>query len=215
MMITVYGRNTSVNVQAVMWCIAELGLDHERLDFGGAFGKTDTPDYRSMNPHGLVPTIKDGETVVWESAAIIRYLACKYGDDAFWPREPGKRAGLDMWAEWARSTIYPDFISTVFIQSVRTAKSSRNFAAVAAAEARLGKSVPLLDARMGEGPWLGGEAFTFADIACGVLMHRYFTLEHDRADVPNLKTYYERLLARPAYAAHVAVSFESLRHPEA
>jgi glutathione S-transferase len=91
-MITVFGRNTSVNVQAVMWCIAELGLENERLDFGGAFGKTDTPEYRAMNPHGLVPTIKDGDTVVWESAAIIRYLACKYGDERFWPRDPGERA---------------------------------------------------------------------------------------------------------------------------
>jgi glutathione S-transferase len=209
-MITIYGRNTSVNVQAVMWCIAELGLEHERLDFGGAFGKTDTPEYLAMNPNGLVPVIRDGETVVWESAAIIRYLACKYGDDTFWPRDPGKRALLDMWAEWMRSTIYPAFISTLFIQLVRTAKS-----ALAAAEIALKKNMPKLDARIGGGPWLGGKAFSFADIATGVLLHRYFTLDHDRAEVPNLKAYYERLLKRPAYFEHVAVSFESLRHPEA
>lgn len=215
MMITVYGRNTSVNVQTVMWCIAELGLESERLDFGGAFGKTDTPEYRAMNPHGLVPTIKDGDTVVWESAAIVRYLACKYGDDTFWPRDPGKRAAFDMWAEWMRSTIYPDFISVLFIQLVRTAKSARDVAAVASAEARLKKAMPLLDARIGKGPWLGGENFTFADIACGVQLHRYFTLDHARPDVPNLKAYCERLLARPAYSTHVAVSFEPLRHPEA
>lgn len=214
-MITVFGRNTSVNVQAVMWCIAELGLENERLDFGGAFGKTDTPEYRAMNPHGLVPTIKDGDTVVWESAAIIRYLACKYGDERFWPRDPGERAQLDMWAEWMRSTIYPDFISVLFIQLVRTARSARDLTSVAAAEARLKKAMPLLDTRIGKGRWLGGETLAFADIACGVQLHRYFTLEHDRPDVPNLKAYYERLLARPAYSTHVAVSFEPLRHPEA
>jgi glutathione S-transferase len=214
MMITVYGRNTSVNVQAVMWCIAELGLEHERLDFGGAFGKTDTPEYRAMNPNRLVPTIKDGETVVWESAAIMRYLACKYGDERFWPRDPGQRARLDMWAEWMRSTIYPDFTSTVFIQLVRTAKAARNTAAVAAAEARLKANWALLDARIGDGPWMNGEAFSFADVACGVMLHRLFTLEHDRPDVPHVRAYYERLMTRPAYA-HVAVSFEALRHPEA
>jgi glutathione S-transferase len=215
MMITVFGRNTSVNVQAVMWCIAELGLEHERLDFGGAFGRTDTAEYRAMNPHGLVPTIKDGETVLWESAAIVRYLACKYGDETFWPRDPGARARLDMWAEWMKSTIYPDFISTLFIQLVRTAKTARNSAAVAAAETALKKNMPLLNVRIGSGPWLDGEAFTFADIACGVQLHRYFTLDHDRADMPNLKAYYERLRIRPAYSTHVAVSFEALRHPEA
>ncbi len=214
-MITVYGRNTSVNVQAVMWCIAELGLEHERLDFGGAFGKTDTPEYRAMNPNGLVPTIKDGGTVVWESAAIVRYLACKYGDEHFWPRDPGERARLDMWAEWMKTTIYPDFISTVFLQLVRTAKAVRNNAAVAAAEARLMKAMPLFGARIGKGPWLNGAHFSFADIACGVTLHRYFTLEHDRPDVPDVRAYYERLMARPAYANHVAVSFEPLRHPEA
>ena len=215
MMITVYGRNTSVNVQAVMWCIAELRLVHERLDYGAAFGKTDTAEYRAMNPNALVPTIRDGETVVWESAAIIRYLACKYGDDAFWPRDPGARARLDMWAEWMRTTIYPDFISTLFIQLVRTPKATRNHAIVAAAEARLKNAMPFLDERIGSGPWLIGDQFSFADIACGVMLHRYFTLDHDRANVPNVKAYYERLMARPAYQAHVAVSFEALRHPEA
>jgi glutathione S-transferase len=214
-MITVYGRNTSVNVQAVMWCIAELGLSHERLDFGGAFGKTDAADYRVLNPNGLVPTIKDEETVVWESAAIVRYLACKYGDEHFWPRDPGKRAALDMWAEWMKSTIYPDFISTLFMQLVRTAKAARNTAAVAAAEARLHKAMPLFDTRIGKGPWLNGDQFSFGDVACGVMLHRYFTLDHDRSDVPNVRAYHARLLARPAYAAHVAVSFEPLRHPEA
>lgn len=214
-MITVYGRNTSVNVQAVMWCIAELGLDHERLDFGGAFGKTDTPEYRAMNPHGLVPTIDDGGTVVWESAAIIRYLACKYGDAHVWPRDPGQRAALDMWAEWMRTTIYPDFISTVFIQLVRTAKSARDNAAVAAAEARLKSNWAKLDARIGDGPWLDGTHFSFADIACGTMLYRLFTLSHDRPELANIAAYFERLKTRPAYATQVAVSFELLRHPEA
>lgn len=215
MMITVYGRNTSVNVQAVMWTIAELGLEHERLDYGAAYGKTDTPEYLAMNPHKLVPTIKDGDTVVWESPAILRYLACKYGDEAFWPRDPGARAQLDMWAEWMKSTIYPDFTMTVFIQLVRTAKAVRNVAAVAAAEARLKQNWALLDARIGKGPWLNGEHFSFADVACGVMLHRFNTLEHDRPETANLDAYYKRLMARPAYAKHVAVSFEPLRHPEA
>ena len=75
--------------------------------------------------------------------------------------------------------------------------------------------MPMLDARLGKGRWMNGGYFSFADIACGVMLHRYFTLEHERAEAPNVRAYYERLMDRPAYIDHVAVSFETLRHPEA
>ena len=92
-MATIYGRATSSNVQAVMWGAAELGLAPERLDYGHVFGGTDTPEFRAMSPHGLVPVLKDGDLVVWESCAILRYLAAAYGDGgAFLARRPG-RAG--------------------------------------------------------------------------------------------------------------------------
>ena len=92
-MITIWGRPTSSNVQTVMWALAELGLAHERLDWGGAFGGNDDPAYRAMNPNGLIPVMKDGETVLWESPVIVRYLGAAYGDAQFWPADPGTRAG--------------------------------------------------------------------------------------------------------------------------
>ncbi len=85
MALEIFGRNTSSNVQSVMWAVAELGLEHTRHDVGGAFGKTDTPEYRAMNPMGLVPAVKDGDLALFESSAIVRYLGAKYGDENFWP----------------------------------------------------------------------------------------------------------------------------------
>ncbi len=88
-MLTIYGRATSSNVQLVMWAVGELGLAHERLDYGHVHGGIDTPEFRAMNPRGLVPVLRDGDLVVWESCAILRYLAARYGDGgAFWPADP-------------------------------------------------------------------------------------------------------------------------------
>ena len=103
-MLTIYGRATSSNVQLVMWAIAELDLPYERLDYGHIHGGNDTPEFRAMNPRGLVPVLKDGDLIVWESTAILRYLAAAYGGGgAFWPADPALRARIDMWAEWGKT----------------------------------------------------------------------------------------------------------------
>jgi glutathione S-transferase len=125
-MITIWGRNTSSNVQVAMWAIAELGLEHERIDWGGKFGGNDDPEYRAMNPNGLVPTVRDGDLVLWESPAILRYLGARYGGEGFWPADPAERARLDMWAEWAKTSICPPLIYQVFWQLVRTPEDQRS-----------------------------------------------------------------------------------------
>ena len=89
-MLTIHGRATSSHVQLVMWAVNELGLPHRRLDVGGAFGGTDTAEYRAMNPNGLVPVMRDKGQFLWESAAIVRYLGAAYGDEKFWPADPLK-----------------------------------------------------------------------------------------------------------------------------
>lgn len=210
-MITVWGRATSSNVQLVMWAIGELGLAHERIDVGGNFGGTDAPDYRRMNPNGLVPTMRDGDLVLWESAACLRYLAARYGDAAFWPPDPADRAPLDMWAEWSKTTFGPAFNGAVFWPLVRVRAADRDMAAVARAVEALKPVAGRLDARIGTGPWLGGDRFSFADVMAGHLLYRYFTLDFDRAETPGLAAYYARLRERPAFATHAMVSYESLR----
>ena len=209
-MITVWGRSTSSNVQIAMWAIGELGLAHERIDWGGKFGGNDDPDYRAMNPNGLIPTIKDGDLVLWESAAILRYLGARYGDEAFWPTDPAVRARLDMWAEWIKTT-FAQALMQVFWQIVRTPKAERSPDALAAGAARLRQLAPMLDARLGQGPWMNGADFSFADVMVGHGLYRYFTLDFDRTAAPNLDAYYARLQERPAFREHAMVSYESLR----
>lgn len=213
-MLTIWGRATSLNVQAVMWTVAELGLPHRRIDWGGRFGGNDDIDYRAMNPNGLVPTIRDGEVVVWESPAIVRYLGARYGCGAFWPEDPAARAPLDMWAEWARSSVYPA-LTRIFIQLVRTREPARDMTEVAAGAEALIALLPRLEARLGAepggGPWLCGQQPCFADVMVGHLLYRYMTLDFVKGPTPAIDAWYARLTRRPAFAEHVMVSYESLR----
>lgn len=210
-MITVWGRATSGNVQIVMWALAELGLECERRDVGGSFGGTDTPDYIRMNPNGLVPTIQDGDLTLWESAAIVRYLGARYGDDRFWPADAARRAPIDQWAEWSKTSVVPALLPGVFAQTVTLPHDRRDPRVLEAAVQRLATLMPMLDARLADAPYLGGEHLSFGDIIVGTPLYRYFTMAFDRADTPNLRAYYDRLVARPAYREHAMVSYEGLR----
>lgn len=214
-MLTVYGRATSSNVQAVMWGIGELGLDVERLDYGHVHGGLDTPEYRAMNPNGLVPVLKDGDLVLWESCAILRYLAARYGDGgAFWPAEPAERAPVDMWAEWAKVNLTAAFTVPVFWSRVRTAASDRDEAALAEAIRHLDGLLDILDDQLRDRDHICG-AFSLADIVAGHLLFRYFDIDIPRPSRPGLEAYYTRLRDRPAFARHVMVDYAPLRHPEA
>jgi glutathione S-transferase len=210
-MITVWGRATSGNVQIVMWAIGELGLQHNRLDVGGAFGGTDTPEYLSMNPNKLVPTIQDGDLTLWESAAIVRYLGAKYGDGRFWPTDPTARARIDQWAEWAKTTFSPTLLTGVFWPLIGTREENRDNKALEAAVTRIGGLAKMVEARLAQSPYLGGEHLSYGDCIFGTLLYRYFTLPFERAETPHLRAYYDRLTQRPAYARHAMVSYESLR----
>ena len=207
----VHGRATSSNVQTVMWAAAELGLDCERLDVGGAFGGNDTPEYLALNPMGLVPTLQDGDVTLFESCAILRYLGARYGDESFWPSDAATRASLDQWAEWGKGTLTRSVIYDVFWLLVRTPKADRNPETLAANVANLGKLIKLLDARLGDGPYMNGAEFSFADIVVGHVLYRYYTLDFDRVEAPNVEAFYQRLIKRPAYVEHVMVDYSSLR----
>ena len=141
-MLKVWGRKSSSNVQAVLWCLAELGVAHERIDAGFTYGVVDTPEYRAMNPNGKVPTIRDGDgTTLFESGAILRYLAARHAPDAFWPADPAARAGVDQWAEWAKQNVAQGFTAPIFWKAVRVPIARRDPAAIAAAVRRLDEQV--------------------------------------------------------------------------
>lgn len=209
-MITIYGRESSASVQLVMWAVNELGLVHERLDYGHGFASTRTDDYLAMNPMGRVPVLVDGSVCIFESAAILRYLAAAYGAEGFWSTDPAVRGPLDTWAEWGKNT-FAEAVLEIFVYDVRLPPETRDPAILEQAVGRLTPLARILADRLGEGPWIAGETFTFADIACGHILHRYFTLNWARPDLPALACYYQRLQSRPAYRAHAMVSYESLR----
>lgn len=210
-MLKIWGRATSSNVQVAIWCIAELGLEYQRIDAGGKFGGLDTPEYLAMNPNAKIPTLKDGDFVLSESHVIVRYLAAKHGDDGFWPADLQRRAQIDMWMDWVKCALGPEFNYGVFWQIWRTAEKDRDPARIAAALAETGRLLEIVEARLDGREYLEGDTLTPADMAVGTQLYRYYTLPIERPDLPNLAAYYERLCARPAYAAHVMVDYSPLR----
>ena len=146
-MLKIWGRNNSINVQKVMWTVAELDLPHQRIDAGGAFGLLDTPTYGAKNPNRLVPVVEDGDLVLWESNAIVRYLAAKHGAGRLWPEDPGQRALSDRWMDWTFTTIMPD-LGVVFWGLIRTPSEKRSMAAIEASSEKLAQIFGRLDAHL-------------------------------------------------------------------
>lgn len=211
-MLKIWGRKTSSNVQALMWCVGELQLAYERYDIGHKFGGNDTPAFLAMNPNGTVPVLIDGEQeAIWETGAILRYLSARYAPDNFWPADPVQRANIDKWAEWAKLNIAAAFTAPVFWRVVRTAPKDQDPQAIAAALAALHKNLQVAESQLARHPFLAGENFTLADIQFGHLLFRYYDIAIERADFPAVRHYYERLIQRPAFAEHVMVSYGDLR----
>ncbi|AUY23631.1 glutathione S-transferase family protein [Mixta calida] len=213
-MLKVWGRKTSSNVQAVMWCIGELGLPYQRVDIGHKYGGNQSPEFLAMNPNGLVPVLRDGDgPPLFESAAIVRYLASRYGNDTFWPHDPLARATVDVWAEWAKSSVYVGFARPVFWPMIRVAPEKRDTQALAEAMDSLTKLLKIADDRLAQHDYLAGDRLTVADILFGMLLYRYYTLDMARPTLPALENYYQRLTQRPAYQEHVIVPYDELREP--
>ncbi len=211
-MLTIWGRKTSSNVQALMWCIGELGLRYERHDAGHRYGGTDTPEFLAMNPNGTVPVLRDGDgEALWETGAILRYLAAGYGATPFWPAEGMARAHIDRWAEWSKINVAGGFTEPVFWRVVRTAPANRDPAAIGQAVARLEKFLDIAEAQLSRGAFLAGDDFTLADIQFGHVLFRYFDIPITRQDRPALRRYYDALTMRPAFREHVMVPYEELR----
>lgn len=210
-MLTIYGRATSSNVQTVMWAIGEMGLEHSRRDVGGAFGGNDTAEFLAMNPMGRVPVMNDGDLTLFESQAILRYLGAKHGTGGLWPSEPHTRARVDQWMEWAKVNVFPVLTYKVFWQMVRVGVAERDHDLIAQGAAELAPMMHIAEAQLTRYDWLAGPKISLADISFGTHLYRYFTVDFDKPDLPALRAYYDRLCARPAYAEHALVSYESLR----
>ena len=194
-MLKIWGRVSSVNVQKVVWCADEMGLAYERIDCGGKFGKNDTPEYLAMNPNGLVPVIEEDGFVLYESNAIVRYLAAR--SQTLFPGDPRRRADIDRWMEW-QSTGFTPAMWAAFWQLIRTPEAQRDMAAVEGSRAKSEKHAAILDAHLAKRRYLAGDTFTAADIVVGCAAHRWLNLPVRRESRPHLERWYGELKARPA-----------------
>ncbi|ENZ7520230.1 glutathione S-transferase family protein [Klebsiella pneumoniae] len=211
-MLTIWGRKTSSNVQALMWCVGELGLDYLRFDVGHRYGGTDGEAFYQLNPNRTVPVLQDGDNPpLWETGAILRYLASRYANEAFWPGDLLARTEVDRWAEWSKQNIALGFTAPVFWRVVRTPAAEWDPQAIAAAVTTLEQKLAIAEARLAGSRYLVGDTFTLADIQFGHVLYRYFAIDITRRPLPHLAAYYARLTARPAFRQHVMVSYDELK----
>jgi glutathione S-transferase len=197
-MLKIWGRVNSINVQKVMWAVAELRIPHERVDAGMQYGVVNTPEYRKLNPNGRVPTIEYDGFVLWESNVIVRYLYAKHG-----PRRTLEEGyGAEKWMDWTTSTVAAP-ITTVFWQLIRTPPEKRDAAAVETAVKQAGDIFKIADDALASQPYMSGRDFGMGDIPFGCFVYRWYAVPIERPAHANLSKYYERLKTRPAYRQHV------------
>jgi glutathione S-transferase len=195
-MLRIWGRLSSVNVQKVVWCADEIGLDYERVDAGGSFGLTLTPQYLAMNPNALVPVIEDEGLVLYESNAIVRYLAARHSAGKLWPQDLLRSADVDRWMEW-QSTTYTPAMRDIFWQLVRMPARERDKAVIERSRAECERLSGILDAHLVRRQHLTENGFTAADIVVGCAAHRWLNLPVAREPRPNLERWYAALKSRP------------------
>ncbi|MDH3411469.1 MAG: glutathione S-transferase family protein [Gammaproteobacteria bacterium] len=200
-MLKIWGRKNSINVQKVLWTCAELNLEFERIDAGGQFGVNNTPEYLAMNPNGRVPTISDDGFILWESHAIVRYLARIHGKGSLWPTDDKVNADADRWMEWYSTTLWPH-LQPLFWNLVRTPPEKRNAKLIEDSRVKLIDYYKMVENALTGRSYLAGSAFTMCDIPMGVSLHRWFLLPIERPNYPKLKAYYDRLSERPGFKQH-------------
>lgn len=196
-MLRILGRLSSINVQKVVWCADELGLDYERIDVGGKFGRNDKPEFLAMNPNGLVPVIEDDGFVLWESNAIVRYLCARERSTSLWPDDLRRRADADRWMDWQATTFTPA-TRDAFWQLVRVPEPQRDAAAIEASRVKSEKCAAILDAHLAQHAYMGGASFTAADIVVGAAAHRWLNMPLPRTARPHIQRWYQLLKSRPA-----------------
>ena len=200
-MLKMWGRNTSSNVQKAMWAVGELKLPCERIDVGGAFGRTKEPFYLAMNPNSLVPTLEEEDGfILWESNSIVRYLAGKHGK--LEPKDLRERANAQRWMDWqlsvANAAIFP-----VFWGLIRTPPEKRDPKSIEDGKAKCLAAAKIMDAQLAKTRFMAGDEFSYGDIPVGPFIYRYFRLVPDHPSLPNVERWYKEISARPAFKTHV------------
>jgi len=203
-MLQVLGKPTSINVRKVLWTCVELGLRPELQPFGAGFQPTDTPAFLALNPNAMVPVIRDGEFVLWESNAICRYLASAQRRDDLLPSVPRERALVEQWMDWQAGELNNAW-RYAFMARVRRSPAHADPESIAASIANWNRHMAMLDAQLHQtGAFVTGTCFTLADVVLGLSLNRWSMTPMARPALPALAAYHERLLERPGYRLHGA-----------
>lgn len=205
-MLEIFGRKNSSNVIPVMWAIGEIGLEHKRHNIGGSFGGDDTAEYLAMNPNALIPTMKEGDFILFESHPILRYLCRQHSFGNLYPEDSKQLAIADQWMEWNKFQVLGNLMPA-FVQMIRTAEADRNDTVITNGVKATNHHLKTLDRHLQGRQFVLGDHFSMADIPTGALLYKYYNLQIDRVDLPNLEAWYQRLCARPAYQTHAMIPF--------
>ncbi|HWW05817.1 glutathione S-transferase family protein [Collimonas sp.] len=201
-MLKILGKASSINVRKVLWTCDELGLPFEQEDWGSGFRATDTADFLALNPNAMVPVIRDGDFVLWESNAIIRYLAAAYGDGALLPAAPRQRAKVEQWMDWQATELNNSW-RYAFLALVRKNPAYADQAALAASVASWSQHIAILERQLAStGAYILGDTFSLADVPLGLSVNRWLMTPLPHPEYPALAAYFERLSQRPAFLRH-------------
>jgi glutathione S-transferase len=202
--IKIWGRNTSSNVQKVMWAVGEMSLPHERIDVGGSFGKNREAPYLAMNPNGLVPTLEEEDGyLLWESNSVVRYLAAKHKSSVLQPADLRTQALAGKWMDWQLSVLGPA-ITPVFWGMIRTAPEKRDHTAIEEGKKKTNAAVKMMDEQLAKTAYLAGDGFSYGDIPVGIMAYRYRQLVADRPPLPHFERWYAAISSRPAFKDQIA-----------
>jgi glutathione S-transferase len=201
--LTIYGRTNSVNVQKVLWCLAEVALPYTRVDAGLEHGKNTEPWYLALNPNGRIPLYVEGSFSLWESNTIVRYLAGKHGMGSLCPASLETRALAERWMDWQLSTLVSP-VSIVFQNLIRRPADERDAAAIERNQSEANRAMMLLDEHLRSQPFVAGEAFTMGDIPVGATAHRWLEIPGiERPALAAVRAWRTRLAERPGFRNHV------------
>lgn len=199
-MLKILGRASSINVRKVLWICEELNIPFRREDWGEGFKSPQEAAFKTLNPNALVPVIQDGDFVMWESNAIIRYLANAYGGGWLYPEDPRARAPVDQWTDWQATELNTSW-RYAFMALVRHSPAHQDPRLLAAACKGWSYTMAILNAQLERtGAYVAGNAFSLADIPVGLSVNRWFETPLEHPSFPAVRAYYERLTGRKGYA---------------
>lgn len=204
-MLKIWGRTTSSNVQKVLWTCAELDIAYDRVDHGGPFGGNRDPEYLKLNPNGLVPTVIDGDLVMWESNTICRYLCSTHANgESLYSRDPAARTHVERWMDWQLSVLGAP-MGALLQGLIRSTPETRDAATIEAARRRAIAAWEIVDDAVANQPYLGGKALSLAEIVMGTHIYRWFNYPIERPNLTHLRAWYERFCERPGFKNHIVM----------